>query len=295
MKKIYSILCLFIAVSAMVSCSSDDKIVVSSLNSIISFEIDFEGLTADDVNYDLGNDITISVPFGTNLVALISTIEVDAKATITPASGEALDFTDGEAIEFTVTAEDAVTTKMYNVTINVRGEVGSGTKLKTYTFTEDFGFINIVTSTTLTYNETSNFVTTISTKEEEEEDAFVETLIYDAKNQVIEKTAEGENTVYSYNAEGQITQAVFMRGEVKKYTYDYTYDSNGSLATEIRIDHEESDVNRNKYNQAYTVKDGNLIKIVKVLILLLSQLMILKTIRLKGFIQLLMRISTYLN
>lgn len=263
MKKIYSILCMFIAVSAMVSCSNDDdEIVPSTLNSINSFEIDFEGLTADDVTYDLGNTITISVPFGTNLSALVAAIGIDTGATVSPASGASVDYVDGVAMPFTVTAEDAITVKTYNVIINIRGEVGSGTKLKTYSYKQDYGFFAQAYTDTFTYDENSNFVSTITTVQEWEDD-LVQTLVYDAKNQVIEIVSEGEKTEYSYNAEGQIEQAVYTKGDIKKYTYDYTYDDNGSLATEVRLDHEEEDDSKNKYNQAYKVEGGNLIQMTQ--------------------------------
>ena len=59
-------------------------------------------------------NITANVPFGTDLTALVPTIEVSDFATVNPASGVAADFS--SAISFTVTAQDA-TTAVYEVTV----------------------------------------------------------------------------------------------------------------------------------------------------------------------------------
>ncbi len=61
-----------------------------------------------------GMNISANVPFGTDLTALVPTIEVSDFATVNPASGAAADFS--SAISFTVTAQDG-TTAVYEVTV----------------------------------------------------------------------------------------------------------------------------------------------------------------------------------
>jgi len=257
MKKIYSILCLFVAVAATVSCSDDDEIVLSTLNNISAFEINFEGLTTEDVTYDLGNSITISVPFNTSLTTLVPTIEIAEAATISPASGTAVDFVDGVAVPFTVTAEDGISVKTYNVTINVRGEVGSGSRIETYTLADLYGENSV---STYKYAE-SNFVNEITKEVNDWGDitTTIYTLVYDDKNQVIEVKSEAAelSTVYSYNEAGQIETGVYkVKGELT-YTYTYAYDAEGNLTTETRTNHTDSDA---VSVITFTTENGNVVK-----------------------------------
>ena len=73
-------------------------------------EIDYEKMT-----------ITVNVPFGTDVTALTPEIEISAGASVSPASGEAQDFS--QPVKYTVTAEDSKTTREYTVTLTVGGEV----------------------------------------------------------------------------------------------------------------------------------------------------------------------------
>ena len=64
-----------------------------------------------------GNNITASVPYGTDITNVAPQIAVSAGATITPASGLARDFS--SPLTYTVTAEDGQTTTTFTVTITV--------------------------------------------------------------------------------------------------------------------------------------------------------------------------------
>ncbi|PCH76480.1 MAG: hypothetical protein COB98_06115 [Flavobacteriaceae bacterium] len=251
MKKVYSILCLFIATVAFVSCSDDDDTVtLSSLNNITDFKMSFEGLESDDIIYKTGNSITVSVPFGTTLDGLVATITVNKLAEIVPASGVEVDYVDGQATVFTVTAEDG-TTKMYDVTISVRGEVGSGSQLATYTVSDDiFGSYSI----TYSYSD-ANFVTSMSLLEYGEEVKTM--LVYDNKNQVIEKKVEADklSTVYTYNDLGQIITALKSADGSLTDTYTYVYDSE----TEYLISATRVESNDKVSVVTYTIENGNVI------------------------------------
>ena len=65
--------------------------------------------------------ISIEVAFGTNLTALIPTIELSYGATIIPNSGIAQDFTN--SVVYTVTAEDGIVQKLWTVTVSVASSV----------------------------------------------------------------------------------------------------------------------------------------------------------------------------
>ena len=69
-------------------------------------EIDYEKMT-----------ITVNVPFGTDVTALTPEIEISAGASVSPASGEAQDFS--QPVKYTVTAEDGKSRSEYTVTVSV--------------------------------------------------------------------------------------------------------------------------------------------------------------------------------
>lgn len=254
MKRIFSTLCLFIAVAvSTVSCSSDSES-ASSLASINDFKIAIDKVDAAAITYNLGTAITVSVPYGTSLTAVVPTIAVSEKATISPASGTKVSFVQGEAKTFTVTAEDG-TTKVYTVTINVRPEVGSGSKLKAYKLEDAWGENSI---TTYTKYSTANFVTEFTKVVDDFGDIMTNTytLLYNDKNEVIEKKSETakESTVYTYNSAGQITTAVYKKNSVLIYTYAYVYNEAGNLSSEKRTDHTKKDeVSEVKF----TIVNGN--------------------------------------
>lgn len=85
--------------------------VLSTADNIITFDI---GVNSGVI---VGTNITVTVPYGTNVTSLTPTITVSAGATVSPASGIAKDFT--SPVTYTVTAEDGTTTKAYTVTVVV--------------------------------------------------------------------------------------------------------------------------------------------------------------------------------
>ncbi|MBS9774447.1 MAG: hypothetical protein KGV59_04735 [Tenacibaculum sp.] len=219
MKKIYLILSLIMA-GTFFSCSSDNNDPVKSgLASISDFSIDF-GLNKDsDITKEgLGTEnITLTVPFGTVLKGKTN-VKVSKGATIEPKSGTEVTFEEGKAKEFVVTAQDG-TKKTYKVTVNVRPEVGSGTKLKSITI--DQGWAKDVFE--FTYNDKTNFVATYTSYGE----TF--TYTYNDKNQIIKKKSDKTVTTYKYE-NGLIVSA--EQKDVKdaklKKSYKYEY-ANGKL------------------------------------------------------------------
>jgi len=240
MKKSISIFLSIIAVALTVSCSSDDDAIQqSSLAEITSFSLDFKGLNEEDVDYDLGTNINVHVPFGTDLTAVVPTVTTSENATVSPASAAPVTFEDGAPKVFTVTAEDG-TKKEYTVTVNVRGEVGSGSKLKTYTIAELYGENS---SSTYSYNE-ANFVEEI-TREVDDWGVVttsVTTFEYNDKNQIIAKRVEAakEETLYTYG-DDKIVKAVYSEDGTVVYTYNYTYNEAGEILSEKRTNHADED------------------------------------------------------
>ena len=93
----------------LASCEKDPELSKEAL--ITNFSIG--GVTATIS----GNNISASLPYGTDVTNLAPNISVSAGATITPASGLARDFSG--SVSYTVTAEDGQTTTTYNVTITI--------------------------------------------------------------------------------------------------------------------------------------------------------------------------------
>ena len=87
---------------------------VSSACDIISFVV--EG-TAWSIS---GTDITRTYDFASTETPLIPIIQLSEGATVSPPDGEAQSFFTGEGVQYTVTAEDSVTTKTYTAKATAR-------------------------------------------------------------------------------------------------------------------------------------------------------------------------------
>lgn len=113
---------LVMLVAVFSSCSDSDDpapnppATKSGAKSITSFK--FSALTPEVVGTiaEADKKITATVPNGTDVTALVPTIVVSEKATISPATAIAQNFT--SPVEYTVTAEDG-TTQKYTVTVTV--------------------------------------------------------------------------------------------------------------------------------------------------------------------------------
>lgn len=105
-----------VAITGTFSCRQAEEL--SSEAEIVSFTFD----TSVDANSIVtsqpvinGDSITFSVSSDSvseRLSALVPTITVSENATVSPASGSAVDFSQG-TVTFTVTAQDGVTTRAY--------------------------------------------------------------------------------------------------------------------------------------------------------------------------------------
>ena len=83
---------------------------------ILSFSLN-EPPVAGEIN-EVAKTVTLTLPYGTDVTALVPVIEVSEGATVSPASGEAQDFT--HPVEYTVTALNG-STATYTVTVLVLG------------------------------------------------------------------------------------------------------------------------------------------------------------------------------
>ena len=89
----------------------------SSENKILTFEI---GKATGEINH-LTRKINCVVPKGTDLKNLPPILTCSPGATVMPKSGDVVDFSSSETdpVEYTVKAEDGISTRTYNVTITV--------------------------------------------------------------------------------------------------------------------------------------------------------------------------------
>ena len=104
-------------VTVTVDASNTDK----DITSFIFRAFDNPGLTADVVGTIGTTTVALTVPYGTNLSALVPTIAITGKS-VSPASGVAQAFTSGAGKTYTVTqvkTSGGGTTKNYTVTVTV--------------------------------------------------------------------------------------------------------------------------------------------------------------------------------
>ena len=110
----YFILSFFATLFVVVACKKDEVLTPakSSDKSMSSFA--FGSLSPAVSATITGTTVAAMVPFNVDVTSLAPTISVAAKATVSPASGTAQNFTN--AVTYTVTAEDG-TTAAYSVTV----------------------------------------------------------------------------------------------------------------------------------------------------------------------------------
>ncbi len=106
---------MFVIIAGFVACGSDSG---GNPSESLSSDKDITAFTILGINGTIGaSDISLIVPAGTDLTALVPTITITGES-VSPASGVAQDFTNSvtSPVVYTVTAEDA-TQKVYNVIV----------------------------------------------------------------------------------------------------------------------------------------------------------------------------------
>jgi Domain of unknown function (DUF5018) len=103
------------ALAVASSCSKKEDVVPKSTDKTMT-GFSFAGLTPAVAATISGNTVMATVPFGTPVTVLVPTITVSAKATVSPASGTAQDFS--KTVTYTVTAEDG-STQVYSVAVGI--------------------------------------------------------------------------------------------------------------------------------------------------------------------------------
>jgi len=121
-------------------------VVASSGRAIVAFDILVASSTIPGVVDEIAHTISLTVPFGTDVSALVPTIVVSALATSSPASLAAQDFT--SPVVYTVTAEDGLT-QVYVVSIVVEAPPAALLPtISSYTFNGIAGDISVDFATT---------------------------------------------------------------------------------------------------------------------------------------------------
>lgn len=120
MKKVSKVLILTLAaITMLASCKKQ-----SSEKKILEFK--FASPAVEAVITESAKTIVAVVPFGTDVTALVPIITVSNKATVTPASGVPVNFTN--PVTFTVTAEDGSQVNyVATITVDQNGGGGGGT------------------------------------------------------------------------------------------------------------------------------------------------------------------------
>ncbi len=110
---------LFLALAALMLLAGCKK--ESSEKKILSFK--FAAPAVEATIDESAKTIVAVVPFGTNVTGLVPMITISEKASVVPASGTVVDFTN--PVNFTVTAEDG-STVVYKATVTVDPNGGGG-------------------------------------------------------------------------------------------------------------------------------------------------------------------------
>jgi hypothetical protein len=100
---------------------TDTQVWLVNVNSLLNNEAKILAFTIEnqigETNIDQQqSSVTITMPYGQNLTALTPSIEISAGATIIPASGESVDFSQG-AVSYTVTAENGTDMQVWLVNV----------------------------------------------------------------------------------------------------------------------------------------------------------------------------------
>jgi hypothetical protein len=172
----------------------------SSAKDILTFN--FDGLTPAVVGTvnATAHTVALTVPFGTNVTALVPTITVSALAAVSPATAVAQDFT--APVVYTVTAQDG-TTQTWTVTVTVTA--GSSAKdILTFNFNGlTPAVVGTVNATAHTVALTVPYGTNVT--------ALVPTITVSALATVSPATAVAQNftapVVYTVTAQDGTTQA----------------------------------------------------------------------------------------
>jgi N-acetylneuraminic acid mutarotase len=116
MKNLTKILAvLYVAIiMIVVACKKEDVLIPAKSSDKTMSSFLFGSLTPNVNATITGTTVTATVPFNVDVTSLVPTVSVASKATVSPASGVAQNFTN--TVTYTVTAEDG-TTQNYSVTV----------------------------------------------------------------------------------------------------------------------------------------------------------------------------------
>ena len=108
-----------LAALAITGCPGTTTSGQSGEKQIVSFEVTVDGEVRAGSIDETNHTVSLTLPAGTDVTALAPLVTVSEKATLSPASGTARDFT--APVTYTVTAEDG-SAQEYTATVTVLGE-----------------------------------------------------------------------------------------------------------------------------------------------------------------------------
>lgn len=242
----------------VISCKKDEVVTPKSPDKAITL-FSLNGISPAVTGVIDGVNISLIVPLNTNVTALVPTIATSAKATVSPATGIAQNFTN--PVSYTVTAEDG-STQTYNVTVVINppkittfapDNGGAGTSV----VLNGEGFSDISTDIKVTINGKTANVTASNTKQitvQIPEKAGTGEIVVDVKGKQA-KTASAfkykytatSTTLFSYS--GALYQSVavdpddgtvyatdrknsglwILRPNATNYQFVYLKDENGTI------------------------------------------------------------------
>lgn len=172
------------------SCSDDDgEIAKDNQKQIIEFTIDNVKAEIDEAS----KTITITLPASTDITKLKPQIKISDKATVSPASGIEIDFTN--MVTYTITAEDN-STQAYTVNAHVKS------------------FTYLITKSTALKDGSEYFS---SVFEYDDKDKLI-----NFKEGYISEYSENQSCDFIYNDKGELFKLIILEGNSEKeHTFNY--------------------------------------------------------------------------
>lgn len=236
MKKAFKTLCLVLAsVALLASCKPE-----STEKRIISFQFAQPAVIAT-INEE-AKTINANMPWGTDLTTLVPVIAISDKATVSPASGTIVDFTN--PVVFTVTAQDGSETK-YTAIVTCENSGGGGgggslptitKKIKTVYYSEQSGSYNSGRIPVLQWNwDNNNLLESVD--------------VYDEENVMVLRIN------FSYNESQRIS-----RMDCFQYNLflTYTYNESNNMLDKMDLYYKDNGVDLWIASCGFSYKDGNI-------------------------------------
>jgi hypothetical protein len=219
-------LLLFFLLAISCSKTDDPTIIKRTEKEITSFKMSVQGQEVVAIISVIDKKISAVLPIGSDVKAIAPTITISDKATISPQSGVAQDFTN--PVKYTVKAEDGTTVE-YTVTMTQPSKcflIKQATILKSSNTNE-------LTSIVSDYTFVSDRVSTVSTLTNGNGGSTTElnTYTYNQNGTIAKSESANYYNNYIYNSDNKLIkiEGYNKQGDILSYTSNFEYNTSGQV------------------------------------------------------------------